>query len=47
MLQVRIHVGVCRESVEFLHQEIGQHFDIEAGKVCDKVTVTCSVNFTP
>ena len=36
MLQVRIHGGVRRETFECLHQGIGQHFDIEAGKVGDK-----------
>ena len=37
MLQIRIHVGVWRETFECLHQGIGQQFDIEAGKACDKV----------
>ena len=32
MLQVRIHVGVRRETIECLHQGIGQHFDIDAGE---------------
>ena len=39
MLQVRIHVGVKRETCECLHQGIGQHFDIDAGKACYKVFV--------
>ena len=46
MLQVRIHVGVWREKVECLHQGIGQHFDTEAGKACDKETVKISITFT-
>ena len=39
MLQIRIHVGVRRETFECLHQGIGQQFDIDAGKACDKVFV--------
>ena len=45
MLQVRIHVGDRRETFECFHQRIGQHFDIEAGKECVKVTVTLSITF--
>ena len=40
MLQVRIYVGDGRESFECLHQKIGQQFDIDAGKACDKVFVS-------
>ena len=39
MLQVRIRVGEGRETFECLHQRIGQQFDIDAGKACDKVFV--------
>ena len=39
MLQIHIHVGVRRETFERLHQGIGQHFDIDAGKACDEVFV--------
>ena len=39
MLQIRIHVGVRRETFECLHQGLGQQFDIDAGKACDKVLV--------
>ena len=39
MLQMHIHVGVRRETFERLHQGIGQHFDIDAGKACDEVFV--------
>ena len=39
MLQIRIRVGDGRETFECLHQRIGQQFDIDAGKVCDKVFV--------
>ena len=45
MLQVRIHGGGRRETVECLHQGIGQYFDIEAGKGCDQVTAKLSVIF--
>ena len=39
MLQVRIRFGDGRETFECLHQRIGQQFDIDAGKACDKVVV--------
>ena len=39
MLQVRIIVREGRETIECLHQGIGQHFDIEAGKARDNVFV--------
>ena len=53
MLQVRIRVGVWRETVECLHQGIGQHFDIDAGEACDndfvpykrRLTVTLTAIF--
>ena len=39
MLQIPVRVGVRRETFECLHQGIGQQFDIDAGKACDKVFV--------
>ena len=39
MLQVRILDGDGRETFDCLHQGMGQQFDIDAGKACDKVFV--------
>ena len=55
MLQVRIHVGDRRETFECLQKGIGQQFDFDAGKACDKIfepstrrlTVTFAVTFKP
>ena len=39
VLQVRILVGVWRETCERLHQGNGQQFDIDAGEACDNILV--------